>query len=440
MRILHIIQRYWPAVGGAEIHMRELSRRLANDGHEVTVVTTDALDFELLSTPGGRRIAEREQKCDGVRVLRFPARHLPFAPLSYSAWRRGLYTLSGIRPVPVQAISRLSCYTPWVPDLWRWFRTTEETFDLAAAMNISFEALFIVGERFARRRGIPFVSYPITHLGAGERPGADPVGGYHTMRHQLAVVRASDAIIAQTPTERAFYAALGVPAERIPVVGPGVDPEEIMGGDGASFRKRRGIVGPMVAYVGAMAEDKGTLQVVEGVRRLWERGFEVELVLAGTILSAFRRYLDELPAVDRERVRVLGPIDESEKRDLLAATDVVAMPSRTDSFGIAYLEAWLYRKPVIGAQAWGIGDVIEDGRDGLLVPHGDAEALAEAVSWLLDHPTRREEMGAYGEAKVYRQHTWASKHAAVREAYARLAAGKAALPLAHADCDQEGRS
>ena len=38
MRILHLIQRYWPAIGGAEIHMRELSRRFAADGHQVTVV------------------------------------------------------------------------------------------------------------------------------------------------------------------------------------------------------------------------------------------------------------------------------------------------------------------------------------------------------------------------------------------------------------------
>ena len=96
MRILHIIQRYWPAIGGAEIHMRELSRRFAADGHQVTVVTTDALDFELLSTPGGRRIQAREDACDGVRVVRFPVHHLPLSPRAFAAWRRGLYILSSL--------------------------------------------------------------------------------------------------------------------------------------------------------------------------------------------------------------------------------------------------------------------------------------------------------------------------------------------------------
>ncbi len=96
------------------------------------------------------------------------------------------------------------------------------------------------------------------------------------------------------------------------------------------------------------------------------------------------------------------------------------MPSRTDSFGIVYLEAWLYRKPVIGAQAWGIGDVIEDGCDGLLVPFGDVPALSEAIAYLLEHPAVRTEMGARGEHKVYQSHTWSIKHAAVRDLYCQL--------------------
>jgi glycosyltransferase involved in cell wall biosynthesis len=433
MRVLHIIQRYWPAIGGAEIHMRELSRRFAADGHQVTVVTTDALDYELLTTPGGRRIQAREEQVDGVRVLRFPVHHLPFSPLAFAAWRRGLYILSSLRPVPVQWISSLSLAAPWLPEMWRWFRTTEERFELVAALNIGFEPLFVAGQRFARRHGIPFFSHPIAHLGAGNQPGVDPVGQFHVMRHQVAVVRASDGVAAQTPTARRFYIEHGAPAERVHVVGPGVNPDEILGGQGERFLMRHGIRAPLVAYLGAMAYDKGTVQVVDAVRALWQAGVEVELVLAGAILSAFQTYLEQLPTEDRQRIRVLGPVDETEKRDLLAAADVVAMPSRTDSFGLVYLEAWLYRKPVIGARTWGVGDVIEDGVDGVLVPFGDSGALAEALSDLLEHPERRAKMGARGEAKVYRLHTWQNKYQSVRAIYAELVrSGK--CPPSSASC------
>jgi glycosyltransferase involved in cell wall biosynthesis len=401
--------------------MRELSRRLAADGHQVTVLTTDALDFELLSTPGGRRIpAGEEQTVDGVRVLRFPVHHLPYSPLAFAAWRRGLYILSSLRLVPVGWVSRLSLAAPWLPEMWRWLRTTEEQFDLVAALNIGFESLFVAGQRFARRRGIPFVSHPIAHLGAGEGPGQDPVGQFHTMRHQVDVVRSSDAVAAQSPTARAFYIERGTPAERVHVVGPGVNPGELVGGDGARFLERHGIQAPLVAYLGAMAYDKGTVQVVEAVRCLWQVGVEVELVLAGAILSAFQHYLDQLPRGDRERIRVLGPVGEVEKRDLLAASDIVAMPSRTDSFGLVYLEAWLYRKPVVGARAWGVADVVEDGVDGLLVPFDDHSALTEAFSTLLERPALRAEMGARGEQKVYRLHTWNKKYDVVRQIYTSL--------------------
>jgi glycosyltransferase involved in cell wall biosynthesis len=85
------------------------------------------------------------------------------------------------------------------------------------------------------------------------------------------------------------------------------------------------------------------------------------------------------------------------------------------------LEAWLYRKPVVGVQAWGVADVIEDGVDGLLVPFDDPVALAQSLVFLLAHPGRRAEMGARGEAKVYRLHTWKEKYESVHALYAALA-------------------
>jgi glycosyltransferase involved in cell wall biosynthesis len=160
------------------------------------------------------------------------------------------------------------------------------------------------------------------------------------------------------------------------------------------------------------------VQVVEAVRRLWRDGVDVELFLAGSVLSAFQRYLDRLPEEDRGRMSVLGPVDDGTKRDLLAAADIVAMPSRTDSFGLVYLEAWLYRKPVIGARAWGIDDVIEDGVDGVLVPFDDPGALAKAIASLLSQPGLCAAMGARGEQKVYRLHTWENKYRLVRDLYA----------------------
>jgi glycogen synthase len=424
MRILHLIQRYWPARGGAESYVGEISSRLAAAGHQVTVATTDALDFELFWDPHARRIASREDMHEGVRIFRFPVRHLPISTLAYSGVRRLLWLLSAVRPVPNSVLFRMARLTPRVPDLWRWLAATDEPFDLVAGVTICFEPLLEAGWRFARRREIPFVVYPLTHLGAGAQPGTDALSRFYTMRHQLALVHAADAAVLQTPAERDFYAGRGVAVSRLVVAGSAVDPTNVLGGDGARFRRSHQLEGFLVASLSALSYDKGTVHLVEAVRQLWQTGRPVELVLAGVATAPFQQYLNTLPPADRNRIRLLGSITETEKRDMLAAADVFAMPSRTDSFGIVYLEAWLYRVPVVGARTWGVSDVITDGEDGLLIPFGDVSALAQALRMLQDQPAVRAELGAHGNEKVYRLHTWEQKYPLVCDLYGRLAGSR----------------
>jgi glycosyltransferase involved in cell wall biosynthesis len=420
MRILHIIQRYYPARGGAEHHLGAISNYLAAAGHEVVVATTDALDFELFWEPSRRRLEERQGFHEGVRIVRFPVRHLPLPQLAYPAIRRLLWLLSKIRPVPIGLMNKLAGYTPWTPDLWRWLESCEEPFDLVAGMTIVFEPLIAAGQSLARRRNIPYVCYPLTHLGAGPRPAADALSRFYTMRHQIALVKASDLVIAQTPAEISFYEAQGLAANRQIAVGPGVEPDQVLGGNGRRFREQNGLSGPIVLMLGSMSFDKGTVHTVEAVRRLWAAGGSLELVLIGAVMAPFKSYLRKLPPADRARIRLLGPVDDTVKRDALAAATMLAMPSRTDSFGIVFLEAWLYALPVIGARTWGVMDLVQDGEDGVLVPFGDVAELSGAIRYLIDHPEAAAAMGERGRQKVYAQHTWEHKCQVVADAYRQL--------------------
>lgn len=420
MRILHLIQRYHPARGGAETLLAEISNHLADQGHAVTVLTSDALDFELFWDPNRRRVAEPAGTVKGVRVLRFPVRHLPAAPLAYPGIRRLLWALSLSRVAPVALLHRLARYTPWTPDLWRWLADTGEPFDLAAGMTICFEPFIEAGLRFAQRRGIPFVNYPLTHLGAGPQPAQDSLSRFYTMRHQVDLVRRSDGVIVQTEAERDFYIRRGLPPARVVTAGPGIYPDEVWGGDGRRFRQQHQIQGPIVLGLGTMSADKGTPTTVQAVRRLWQAGVEVELVLIGAVLAPFQRFLDRLPAADRARIHLLGPVDDATKRDALAACAMMAMPSRTESFGIVYLEAWLYGKPVIGARTWGVNTLILDGENGRLVPFGDAAALAEVIQDLLAHPEKGATWGAHGRALTLRKHTWEHKVSISEKLYTSL--------------------
>jgi glycosyltransferase involved in cell wall biosynthesis len=102
----------------------------------------------------------------------------------------------------------------------------------------------------------------------------------------------------------------------------------------------------------------------------------------------------------------MGCVHGQLKQDLLAGTDLFVLPSRIDSFGIVYLEAWTYGIAVIGCHAGGVPEVIDDGQDGLLVGYGDVTALASAIETLIADPERRRWMGTRGRAKVEAHYTW----------------------------------
>ena len=82
-----------------------------------------------------------------------------------------------------------------------------------------------------------------------------------------------------------------------------------------------------------------------------------------------------------------------------------------------YLEAWAYRKPVIGGRAGGVPDVIDDQIDGLLVDFGNVPQLSQAIRRLLSDRTQAVEMGARGHAKVEQTYTWDRLHGLLTAVY-----------------------
>jgi glycosyltransferase involved in cell wall biosynthesis len=93
-----------------------------------------------------------------------------------------------------------------------------------------------------------------------------------------------------------------------------------------------------------------------------------------------------------DAVRFLGPVDDP--RELLRALDIFLMPSLYEGLGIAALEAMACGLPVIASDTGGLHEAVEDSRTGLLVPPGDAVALAHAIETLAAAPAMRAAMGA----------------------------------------------
>lgn len=386
--------------------------------------TTNAWDLDYFWSGKARRVKEERETHNGVAIRRFPVRQLPFPPIYYRAWRRAMAELSDLPVDTTRLLYGMSTLTPWIPDLRKAFAALPRgAFELVHTTNITFESMVAAAADYAEHAGIPHVITPFTHLG---EQGDRSVSRFYSMRHQIDLDRRANKVIVQTRLERDFLEDLGVPARKMERVGVGVNPYGVVGGNGERFRRKYGIEGPIVYYIGAAAYDKGATHTIEAMRKVWERGVEATFLMAGsTMLDKFKAYYDALPAEVRQRCRWLGFISDEDKRDLNAAGQVFCMPSRTDSFGIVYLEAWLYGVPVIGANAGGVPEVISDGVDGYLVEFGDVPALANRIQLLLQRPETAREMGNAGKRKVLAEHTWDRKIARIAEIYAELMQQKA---------------
>jgi glycosyltransferase involved in cell wall biosynthesis len=414
MNVLHLTHRYYPFVGGSELYCQEMSERLARDGHQVTVYTTDARDLEYLWDPAAARMEVASERHNGVDIRRFPVRHIISNKSAYGFMRSAMRKLSRL-PVNTRPLLFPLCrWTPWIPELDAQLARNDGDRDIVHVTNILFDSIVYASFRSAKRRKIPFVITPFVHLG---EPDDSSTRRDYTMPHQVAMMKESDAVIVQTDLERGYLSSCGVPAEKMKKIGVGIDPPRLLGGQGQRFRERRGVEGPIVFYMGAQAYEKGTVHLVEAMSRLWERDCNAQLVLAGPVMSEFARYFESMPEGVRKRCHLLGFVSDEEKRDLLDAGDIFVMPSRTDSFGIVYLEAWLYKKPVIGALAGGVPEVISDGDDGLLVPFGDVPHLAAAIDRLLAEGDLARRLGERGHRKAVGEHTWDRKYAMVKSVY-----------------------
>jgi phosphatidylinositol alpha-mannosyltransferase len=148
--------------------------------------------------------------------------------------------------------------------------------------------------------------------------------------------------------------------------------------------------GPLrLAFVGQAVERKGLPVLLRAFEALRDHDVPVELTVVGANCDEVQPML-----LDDRGVTVLGRVDDAEKQRVLESADLLCAPSLGgESFGMVLTEGFAAGTPVVASDIAGYRDVVRDGVDGLLVPRGDATALAEALLELWLAPERRVAMG-----------------------------------------------
>jgi glycosyltransferase involved in cell wall biosynthesis len=150
---------------------------------------------------------------------------------------------------------------------------------------------------------------------------------------------------------------------------------------------------PTLVFLGRLKAYKRVDLVLDALQLLVADGLDVQLLVAGEGEEerSIRARAARLGLADR--VEMLGFLDEDAKRDLLRRAWLHVLTSSKEGWGISNLEAAACGTPSVVSDAPGLRESVQDGRTGVLVPHGDVKALAAAIGRLLRDPDSRERLG-----------------------------------------------
>ena len=381
MRILYVIHRFLPcALTGSEKVFADLSNAIARvPGHEAVVATGNIDTTRDYYHPAAKRFSTREV-IDGVRIIRLNVnwslgaichlvnRFLPFVNI----WTRGALAIPA--------------FGPHIMQLERVIR--EERPDVIHTGPVPLYHTYAAA-RLALRERIPLVITPMMHF--------EHDIFWNPRFHSL--LRRAAAVVAFTEYEKSRLVELGVEASRVAVIPATFLSElQLTPADGGAFRRAHGLTDePIVLFLGSKDFGKGAFHLLDAWPAIRASVPHARLVCAG---FSTRPWEAALASKNLPGIIDLDYIDHKAKQDLLAASDLLCVPSLTESFGIVLAEAWAKRKPVIGGPAGATREIVTEGEDGYTVEFGDIEALGRRVIDLLSNPAERTRLGRNGRHKA----------------------------------------
>ena len=243
--------------------------------------------------------------------------------------------------------------------------------------------------RFARRAGVRFTVWPAVH----PREWGDDV-------LDVRLYRKADKVMCQTSFEKQHLAELGVPDNQLLTCG--LPPMCLADGNADSIRRALELRDrPCVLFLGRRDEGKGYFALLEAWALVLQAFPEACLLLGGPGDSR----LSDRADLPRSSFRDFGLASERTKADALATCDIFCLPSSHESFGIAYVEAWSYRKPVICGTAPACRELIDDGKSGLWADQNPANLAAKIID-LLRQPELAKSMGQFGFFLQQQRFSW----------------------------------
>ena len=360
MKILQGCVRYPPAPGGAETVVKAYSEGLRDLGHDVKVITTDL----YTETPFVKK--EMPSEVNGINVTRHKA-----------------YTVSG------------EAHYVLAPGMIQSFLSKKADIIHTHSYGYFQNHAGWIRERF---QSTPWVITPHFHPSWSMWGGAkrktlrefyDTVIGKGTMESAALITCVSK------HEREMLVSEIGISEDNIKIIYNGINWNDwqILP-DKNIFRKQYpDISDKFVLFAGRLATNKGLSDLISAMDLVNQKS--VDLVITGADMGLGKQL--EKEALEKGvRMHRLGHIDDETYRSVLAAAEMLVLPSEYEAFGIVLLEAAAAETAVIGTNVGGIPEAMSPGNNGLIVEYNDVDNLSKSIATLLDDAKLCKEMGKAG--------------------------------------------
>ncbi|MCJ7634054.1 glycosyltransferase [Candidatus Bathyarchaeota archaeon] len=362
MRILQVISTFYPAMcfGGPQRGAYEISRALAERGHEVEVYTTNAYDALR-----NFRLKQMQRVYEGFRVTYFP-NFLRFGKVYFS------------------------------PGMIFALRKELPKFDIVH-IHFGRQPHDVAIAHYARRYGVPYVLQ--AH---GSPPKRFPTGLkfiYDELFTDILLGHSSQ-VIALSKSESQHYRLLGIPRDKISIIPNAIDVADYDDlPSRGRFKSRYGIDEDkrIMLFLGRINWIKGLDILMNAYARLVSRTDldNILLVIAGPDDG----YLETTKSLIRElglenSVIMTGPVYDRRKLEAYVDSEFLVLPSIYEAFATTVLEAYACNKPVIASDVESMSNIVLHMKTGLLYKNQSSEDLAKAIAYMFSHREEAMIMGA----------------------------------------------
>jgi len=412
LRIALLSYRSLPTCGGQGVYIRQMSRELIRLGHQVTVISGPP--YPVVD--------------DGVEVRRLPSLDLwgEPNPLRWPSPRelRDVASMAEFVMMRTGQFSEPLAFSLRASKALRSGGGTPQPFDIVHDNQTLGYGLLSLKRALSPHR-IPLVAtvhHPITvdrrlHLEAtkGVKDRFGVRRWYSFLPMQARVARQLDGIVIPSESSRTdIIADMGIPSELMHTVPLGTE-HEVFSPD-PSVPK---VPGRIVVVTSADVPLKGLSVLLEALPKIRVEREDAHVVCVGKAREggAAARQVSELGLTDVVTFR--SNLEQSDLVDLLRSAEVAVVPSLYEGFSLPAVEEMSCGLPLVATTAGALPEVTgPDGEAALTVPPGNADAMAVAISRLLDDPELRARLGAGGRRRVEERFSWRAATAATAEWYA----------------------